>query len=161
ADLVKSGTQLPRALVAMENDPRMYQPRLPGAELLGVEAVPLQIARALVGKEDVGILEQAIELRAIVLGVIQERGTHPDLDVPGERLELAVRRPPDVEYVGPVQREVSADGTARDHMAHAESANAVQRALAIPLEGYRRAVADLLHRDQGHLGEDVGVLRLL
>src|SRR6516162_10159741 len=51
SDLIKSDTILPRAFVAVENDTGMDQPRLLCAELFGIEAVALQIARALVGEE--------------------------------------------------------------------------------------------------------------
>src|SRR5215470_8072863 len=71
-DLIKSDTILPRAFVAVENDTGMDQPRLLCAELFGIEAVALQIARALVGEEYVGILQQLIEFRAIVLGIVQD-----------------------------------------------------------------------------------------
>src|ERR1700756_2883432 len=53
--------------------------------------------------------------------------------------------------IGPVRGKVSADGAAGGHTPHPEGTNAVQRALAILLERYRLAVADLLHRDQRHL----------
>src|SRR5258706_6100090 len=73
ADLIESGTILPGALVAMRNDPRMDQARLPFTERFGIEAIALQIARALVGEEYVGILHERIEFRAILLRLIQDR----------------------------------------------------------------------------------------
>src|SRR6516164_8653693 len=122
----------------------MNQPRLLCAELFGVKPVPLQIARALVSEEYVGILQQVIDFRAIGLGVIKYRLTHPDLHVPGKRLDLGVVGPPDVEDVGPVVGEVSADSSPRNDMPHSERPNAVQRALSILLKSNRLAFADLL-----------------
>src|SRR5262249_43300719 len=71
-DLIESRTILPRALVTVEKDGCMDQPRLLGAELFGIKPVPLQISWALVGEEYVGILQQVIEFRAIVLGVVKD-----------------------------------------------------------------------------------------
>ena len=139
----------------------MDQPRLFCAELFRIEAVPLQIARALVGEEDVSVLQQALEFRAILFGIIQDRRTHPHLDVPDKRLNLGIVGPPDVEDIGPVAGEISAHASSGNHMPHSECANAIQRALSIFLERDRFAVADLLHRDQRHPGEHLGILTLL
>src|SRR5262249_38356892 len=87
--------------------------------------------------------------------------THTNLHVPGKSLNLGVVGPPDVEDIGTVLREVSANARSGDHMPHSEGANAIQRALSILLEGDRLAVADLLHPDQWHSGKHVGVLGLL
>src|SRR6516162_1819372 len=160
-DLIKSDTILPRAFVAVENDTGMDQSRLLGAERFGIEAIPLEIARAPVGEEDVGILQQAIEFRAIVFGVVKYGLTHPNLCVPDKRLHVSVLGPPDVEDIGPVAGEISAYASSGDHVPHSERANAIERAPSILFEGYRIAFADLLHADQGHPGEHFGVLKLL
>src|ERR1700719_549608 len=102
----------------MENDACVDQSGLLFAKLLGAEAVPLQKAWTLVGEEYVGILQQAIELGAIFFGVIQYCGTHSDLYVPSKGLQLRVIRAPDVEHIGAVESEVSADGRPGNHMAH-------------------------------------------
>src|SRR6516165_10262842 len=159
-DLIKSDTILPRAFVGVENDTGMDQSRLLCAELFGIEAVPLQIARAPVGEEDVGILQQAIEFRAIVFGVVKYGLTHPNLCVPDKRLHVSVLGPPDVEDIGPVAGEISAYASSGDHMPHSECANAIQRALSILFQRDRIAFADLLHADQRHPGEHFGVLKL-
>src|SRR5262249_61404448 len=85
----------------------MDQPRLFCAELFRIETVPLQIARTLVGEEDVSVLQQALEFRAILFGIIQDRRTHPHLDVPDKRLNLGIVGPPDVEDIGPVPAKSS------------------------------------------------------
>src|SRR5262249_4318065 len=132
-------------LVTVKNDPRMDQSRLLCTELFGIEAVALQVTRTLVRKEDVGVLQQAIECRAIVLGVVQDRRTHANLDVPDKRLDFGVVWPPDVENIRPVTGEISAHGSSGDHVPHSERTNAVERTLSFFFEGDRLAVADLLH----------------
>jgi transcriptional regulator with GAF, ATPase, and Fis domain len=62
-----------------------------------MSAMPIEESRTLVGKEDIGTLEQPLELSAIVLGVAQDRRTHTDLHIPGESVHLRVTRPPDVQ----------------------------------------------------------------
>ena len=87
--------------------------------------------------------------------------THSNLGVPGKRLDFGIAGPPDVEDVGPVASEISADAGSGNHMPHSKCANAVQRALSILLERDRLAFADLLHRDQRHRGKHFGVLKLI
>src|SRR5262245_38720796 len=112
---VKSGTALPGAFVAVRDKRSVDQSRLPYAELLAIEPIPLQIGRAPVGEEYVGILQYVIEPREIMLGVIEYGLTHPDLGVPGERLDLSVAGAPNVEHVSSVTGEISADAGPCDH----------------------------------------------
>src|SRR5262249_3169117 len=111
--------------------------------------------------EYVGILEQAIEFRAILFGVVQDGLTHPDLDIPDKRLDLGIVGPPDVENIGPVAGEISADAGPGNHMPHADCANAVERTLCVLLEGDRLAFADFLPRDQRQPRQPLGILTLL
>src|SRR5262249_8907542 len=50
-DFIESGTIFPRTLVAVKQDLSMNQARLLRGERFGIQAVALQITRALVGKE--------------------------------------------------------------------------------------------------------------
>src|SRR5262249_4267773 len=131
------------------------------AEFFGTEAVPLQIARSLIGEKDVGVLQQAIEFGAILFGVVEDGLAHPDLHIPGKSLDLSVPGSPDVEDIGAMLSEVSAHRGAGNHMPHSEGTNAVQRAGRIPRKRHWRAVAYLLDRDQWHSRKHVGVLRFL
>src|SRR5215831_1209346 len=117
-DFIESGTILPRTFAAVEQDLSMNQARLLRGERFGIEAVALQIAGTLVGKEDVSVFQEPIEFRAIFLGVVQDGLTHPNLRVPRKGLNFGIARPPDVEDVGPVLSEVSANGRSGDHMPH-------------------------------------------
>src|SRR5262249_24939269 len=139
----------------------MNQTRLLGAELFGAEAVPLEVTRTLIGKEDVGVLQQVIEFGAILFGAIEDGLTHPDLHVPIKPLNLGISGPPDVEDIGPVLGEVSSDAGSGDNMPHSESTDTVQRTLCTVLEMYRFAYTDLHHPDQRHSGKHVDVLSLL
>src|SRR6516225_1934668 len=160
-DFIESGTIFPGTLVAVKQDLSMNQARLLRGERFGIQAVALQITRALVGKEDVGIFQQLVEFRAILFRAIEERGTHPDLRVPSESIDLGVVGPPDIEDIRAVTGEVSTDDGSGNHMPHSKGANTIQRALTILLERDRLALADLLHRNQRHLGKDFSVLSLL
>src|SRR5262249_51108428 len=160
-DFIESGTILPRTSVAVEQHLSMNEARLLGGQRFGIATVALQIARAPIGKEDVGIFKQLVEFRAILFGVIQDRRTHPDLYVPGEPVDFGVVGPPDVEDIGAVAGEVSAHAGPGNHMPHSECANAVHRTLSILLEWDRLAFADPLPRYQRHSGKDFGVLSLL
>src|SRR5262249_41378167 len=124
------------------------------------EAVALQIAWALVGEEYVGILQQAIEFCAIVLGIVQDRRTHTNLYVPRKGLDLRIVWSPDVKDIGPIAGEISPYAGSCDHVPHSKCANAIKRALSTFLETYWIAFADLLHANQWHAGEDLDVLRL-
>src|SRR5580704_4678398 len=100
--------------------------------------MPFQKAWTLVGEEHVGILQQAIELGAIFRRVIQYCGTHPDLHVPGKDLHLRIIGPPDIEDIGTIEGEISADSRSGNHVPHSESTNAIQVTLASRLERHRR-----------------------
>ena len=54
----------------MEQDLCMDQPWLLGAERFCIQTTALQVARTPVGEEHVGILQQLIALRAVLLGVV-------------------------------------------------------------------------------------------
>src|SRR5262245_38576971 len=110
----------------MENDLGMNQPGLLLAQFFRGEAISLQVTRAPIREEDVGILQQEIEPGAIFLRTVKNRGTHPNLYVPDKRLNLCIIRPPDVEDVGAVVGEVSADAGSGNHVPHSERANALQ-----------------------------------
>src|SRR6266540_5621676 len=118
----------------MEDNPGVYQSWLLLDEFFRGEAISLQITGAPVREEHVGILQEAIERGAIFFGAIQYRGTHPNLHVPGKALHLRIIRPPDVEDVGTVVGEVSADARSGNHVPHSERANALQGALCGALE---------------------------
>src|SRR5262249_60884814 len=137
----------------VEDDRSVDQPRFLGAKFLRIQAMPAEESRTLVGEEDIGTLEQSLDLSTIFLGVSEDRLTHADLHFPGESVHLRVTRPPDVQDVRPVQGKVPAHRTARDDVAHAEGTDALQRKIAAWLERHRLTVADLLHRDQRHLRE--------
>ena len=139
----------------------MDQPWLLRAELCGIKTVPVQITRAFVREEDVRVLQQTIELRAIFLGVIQGGGAHAHLCIPGKGLDLDVVWLPDVENIGAVHCEISANRRSRDHVPHSEGANAIEGIPSVFREGYGIAFADLFHRDERHRGKDLGVLTLL
>src|SRR5215831_13326587 len=160
-DFIESGTIFPGTLVAVKQDLSMNQARLLRGERFGIQAMALQITRALVGKEDVGILQQLVEFRAILFRAIEERRTHPDLRVPSESIDLGVVGPPDIEDIRAVTGEVSTDDGSGNHMPHSKGANAIQRAPTILLERDRFGLADLLHRNQRHFRKDFGVLGLL
>src|SRR5262249_13138773 len=54
---IESRAILPRARIAIGDDTRMDQPRLPRAERLRIEALALQVPGPPVGEKDVGTLE--------------------------------------------------------------------------------------------------------
>ena len=118
----------------MEDYLGVNQSRLYLAEFFCGKAISLQVTGAPIGEEHVGILQEAIELGTIFFGAIQYRGTHPNLHVPGKGLHLRIIRPPDVEYVGTVVGQVSADAGPGNHVPHSERANPLQWALCAALE---------------------------
>ena len=71
ADFIEPGPVRPWSLLTVKNDGRVDQSGLLLAKRLGIEVVLLQKSRALIGKEYIGILEQLIELCAILLRVVQ------------------------------------------------------------------------------------------
>src|SRR5579863_3684381 len=144
----------------MEDHLGMNQSRLLCAEFLGGEAIFFQVAGAPIREEHVGIFKEAIKLGAIFLGVIQYRGAHSNLHVPGKCLYFRIVRPPDVENVRTVIREVSSHARSSDHVPHSECANAFQGSLCSALKRYRLTLSDLLDGDERHFGEHFGVLGL-
>src|SRR3984893_9247444 len=56
ADLIEARTVRPGAFLAMTNDTRVDQPGLLRAERLGIEVVPSQESRELIGKEYIGVV---------------------------------------------------------------------------------------------------------
>ena len=85
----------------MEDDFGVDQSGLRRAQLFGSKTISFQITRALVSEEDVGILQQVVELSAIVLRAIQDGGAHANLHVPCKGLDLGGVGPPDVKQVRP------------------------------------------------------------
>src|SRR5579863_1872036 len=134
----------------MEDHLGVNQSRLFLAELFCGETISLQITGAPIREEHVGILQEAIERRAIFFGPIQQRGTHPDLHIPGKGLDLRIMGPPDVKDVGAVVGEVSADTRPGNYVPESERTNALQWTLCAALERHRLALADFFQRDQRH-----------
>jgi hypothetical protein len=118
----------------VEDDRGVDQSGLGRAQFFGGKTVSLQITWALVGEEDVGILQQVVEPSAILRGVVQDGGAHPNLYVPGKGLDLGGVGPPDVKDVRALHGEVPAHRSSRDHMSHSERADAVERILSVRLE---------------------------
>jgi hypothetical protein len=56
----------------VKQDLSMNQARLLRGERFGIQVMALQITRALIGKEDIGTLQQLVEFRAILFGSIEE-----------------------------------------------------------------------------------------
>src|SRR5579862_5764654 len=110
----------------MKDHLRVNQARLFLAELFCGEAISLQIAGAPIREEHIGIFQEAIERRAILFGTIQQRGTHSDLDIPGKGFDVRIVGAPNIEDIGAVVAEVSADSGSGNHMPQSERANALQ-----------------------------------
>ena len=144
----------------MEDYLDVNQSRLCLAEFFCGKAISLQVTGAPICEEHVGILQKVIELGTIFFGAIQYRGTHPNLHIPGKGLHLRIIRPPDVEDVGTVAGQVSADAGSGNHVPQSERANAFQWALCAVLERQRLALSDFFQSNQWHSGEHIGVLGL-
>src|SRR6266478_4172054 len=145
----------------MQDHLGVNQSRLFLAELFCGKAISLQITGAPIREEHVGILQKAIELRAIFFGAIQERGSHSNLYVQGKGLNLRITGSPDVKDVGAVVGEVSADSRSGNHVPQSERTHTLQWALCAALKRYRLALADFFQSDQRHSGEHFGVLGLV
>src|SRR5580704_4488373 len=143
----------------MEDHPRVNQSWLFLAQFFRGEALSIQIAGAPIREEHVCIFQKVIESGTILFGAIKYRGTHPDLHVPHKSLYLRIVRSPDVEDITTVVGKISANACPGNHVPHSQRANALQWHLCTAPKRYRLTLCNLLHGDQGHLGEHFGVLR--